>query len=286
MILKNMALPKGYTTSSEPDLSYIVNSKIFLDIDKKVWKIGNRELPVIENIPEEELKFLDDVFTLAKKLEAGNIEMTQSEVDKIDDEIREKFYPLCLGLSFIRIQSILTQEEEGELFGELHNFVRNLKTIEKAKHHPFYDPRIKLLKSGGLLESDLDDNFARYSWEHAEDLVGKLFEKKGYEVTVGTSTTLGEIKRQGDFGIDVEAKTDKEFLGIQVKHRSMDVGFEDVAKTLGIAQKFNKVIIVSTKSGFTSQAWKHAKDNPYLIELWDSNRFKDELRDYILKNNS
>ena len=59
-----------------------------------------------------------------------------------------------------------------------------------------------------------------------------------------------------------------------------------MAKTLGIAQKFNKVIIVSTKSGFTSQAWKHAKDNPYLIELWDSNRFKDELRDYILKNNS
>ena len=64
----------------------------------------------------------------------------------------------------------------------------------------------------------------------------------------------------------------------------MDVGFEDVAKTLGVAQKFNKVIIVSTKSGFTSQALEHAQNNPYLIELWDSNKFKNELRQYVVSS--
>ncbi|HIG33015.1 MAG TPA: restriction endonuclease, partial [Flavobacteriales bacterium] len=124
----------------------------------------------------------------------------------------------------------------------------------------------------------------RFSWQQAEDLVGKLFEKKGYSITVGVPTADGGTKRQGDFGIDVEAKNGKEYLGIQVKHWSMDVGFEDVAKTLGVAQKFNKVIIVSTKSGFTSQALQHAEKNPYLIELWDSNKFKNELRQHVISS--
>jgi len=156
-------------------------------------------------------------------------------------------------------------------------FQKNRKSVEQLVES------IKRIQSNGVAESDLDDNFARLSWEAAEDLVGKLFEKKDYAVTVGVPTTNGGIKRQGDFGIDVEAKNGTEYLGIQVKHWSMDVGFEDVAKTLGVAQKFNKVIIISTKSGFTSQARKHADDNPYLIELWDSNKFKDELRQHILK---
>ncbi len=157
--------------------------------------------------------------------------------------------------------------------GYQENKNKILSVIETFEH----------IKRGDLMESDLDDNFAGFSWEKAEDLVGKLFEKKNYTVTVGVPTASGGIKRQGDFGIDVEAKNDQEYLGIQVKHWSNDIGFEDVAKTLGVAQKFNKVIIVSTKSGFTSQARAHAMDNPYLIELWDSNRFKEELRQHILK---
>ncbi len=47
----------------------------------------------------------------------------------------------------------------------------------------------------------------------------------------------------------------------------MDVGFEDVAKTLGVAQKFNKVIIVSTKSRFTSQALEHAQKKSILDRI-------------------
>ena len=143
---------------------------------------------------------------------------------------------------------------------------------------------LTITKVENVIESDLQNNFSRFSWQQAEDLVGKLFEKKGYTVTIGVPTADGGTKRQGDFGIDVEAKNGKEYLGIQVKHWSMDVGFEDVAKTLGVAQKFNKVIIVSTKSGFTSQALEHAQNNPYLIELWDSNKFKNELRQYLISS--
>ena len=143
---------------------------------------------------------------------------------------------------------------------------------------------LTITKVENVIESDLQNNFSRFSWQQAEDLVGKLFEKKGYSVTIGVPTADGGTKRQGDFGIDVEAKNEKEYLGVQVKHWSMDVGFEDVAKTLGVAQKFNKVIIVSTKSGFTSQALEHAQKNPYLIELWDSNKFKNELRQHVISS--
>lgn len=130
--------------------------------------------------------------------------------------------------------------------------------------------------NGILTESDLNDNFSKLSWENAEDLVGTLFSKKGYDSTV--------TQRSGDFGIDVEAKNDREFLGIQVKHWNSDVDFDTVIKTLGAQNKFNKVIIVSTKSGFKSHAltWANKDENRYRIELWDSNRFKKELRQFVL----
>ena len=129
---------------------------------------------------------------------------------------------------------------------------------------------------GVLQESDITNNFSRLTWQNAEDLVGKLFEKKGYHSTVS--------QRTGDFGIDVEAKSDTEYIGIQVKHWSMDVGFEDVAKTLGVSSKFNKVIIVSTKSGFTSQAMLFARrdENRYRLELWNGQIFKQELRQHVI----
>jgi len=129
---------------------------------------------------------------------------------------------------------------------------------------------------GVLRESDLDDNFKRLSWQNAEDLVGKLFEKKGYFVKV--------TERVGDFGIDVEAKKDHEYLGIQVKHLSTGVGVEDVLKTLGASNKFSRMIIVATKNGFTNNAVEFAEkeENRYRIELWDRNRFKQELRQSVL----
>lgn len=136
---------------------------------------------------------------------------------------------------------------------------------------------IETFFNGLLQESDLSNNFSRLSWQNAEDLVGKLFEKKGFFVKV--------TQRSGDFGIDVEAKSDREYLGIQVKHWNYDVGVDDVIKTLGASNKFNRVIIVSTKSGFTRQAQEFANEdvNRYRIELWDSSRFKQELRQYVLR---
>ncbi len=269
---------------------YVLDWKPFFNTDKKSWIVGTSVFPLIENISEENLKIINDLHIIPDKVESGEIEMTQAEADEVDSKIRENVYKFGLGSDLKTIRSLITAEQEGKLFAEVFLFITKIKTLENAKQDPIYDPRViagqERARNGGLMESDLQNNFVRFSWQQAEDLVGKLFEKKGYSVTIGVPTADGGTKRQGDFGIDVEAKNEKEYLGIQVKHWSMDVGFEDVAKTLGVAQKFNKVIIVSTKSGFTSQALEHAQKNPYLIELWDSNKFKNELRQYLLNNSN
>jgi hypothetical protein len=267
---------------------YVLDWKPFFNTDKKSWIVGTSVFPLIENISEENLKIINDLHIIPDKVESGEIEMTQTEADEVDTKIRENVYKFGLGSDLKTICSLITTEQEGKLFAEVFLFITKVKTLENAKQSPIYDPRViagqERARSGGLMESDLQNNFVRFSWQQAEDLVGKLFEKKGYSVTIGVPTADGGTKRQGDFGIDVEAKNGKEYLGIQVKHWIMDVGFEDVAKTLGVAQKFNKVIIVSTKSGFTSQALEHAQKNPYLIELWDSNKFKNELRQHTISS--
>jgi hypothetical protein len=280
------ALPKE-DTSWNP---YVLDWKPFFSIDKKSWIIGTSEFSLIENVSEENIKIITELYEIPDKMKSGEMHMTQEEADDLDTQVRENVYKFGLGTNLKIIKSLITDEQEGKLFAEVFLFITKIKTLENAKQDPIYDPRIiegqERTRSGGLMESDLQNNFVRFSWQQAEDLVGKLFEKKGYSTTIGVPTADGGIKRQGDYGIDVEAKNNKEYLGIQVKHWIMDVGFEDVAKTLGVAQKFNKVIIVSTKSGFTSQARTHAQNNPYLIELWDSNKFKNELRQHLLNNSN
>ena len=46
------------------------------------------------------------------------------------------------------------------------------------------------------VKKEMDKNFEDYTWQDMENMVGELFEKKGYDVIVTQAT--------GDFGIDVE----------------------------------------------------------------------------------
>ena len=258
----------------------VLNWKPYFDPEKGSWIVGTSEFPLIENISEVNLKIIDHIYVI----------QPEDVIEMVDTHIRDEVYKFALGTDLKTIQSLIHEDAERELFVEVFVFVIQIKTLENAKQDSIYNPVFiagqERARNAGLNELDLQNNFSRFSWQQAEDLVGKLFEKKEYSVTVGVPTADGGTKRQGDFGIDVEAKNESEYLGIQVKHWSMDVGFEDVAKTLGVAQKFNKVIIVSTKSGFTSQALEHAQKNPYLIELWDSNKFKNELRQHLLNNSN
>lgn len=127
------------------------------------------------------------------------------------------------------------------------------------------------IQSSFVSESDLKNNFSNISWRGMEELTGELFRRKGYSVKV--------TQASNDYGIDVWAKKDGMTIGIQVKKWQSDVGFDDVAKTLGSnMSKANKYILISTTSFFTPQALKHQRQHSTIIELWDTNRFKNELR--------
>jgi len=133
-----------------------------------------------------------------------------------------------------------------------------------------------LIRSSFVSESDLQNNFLEISWRKMEELTGELFRRKGYSVKVTQSSN--------DYGIDVWAKKDGMVIGIQVKKWHSDVGFDDVAKTLGSnMSKANKYILISTTSFFTPQAWRHQRQHSTIIELWDTDRFKKELRKNFAK---
>jgi hypothetical protein len=188
---------------------------------------------------------------------SGNVNIPQIETTKDNTEV---WYIIILSLFGILILALI------------------IKYKFRGKKNTAFPP-IHWLSEGGAIntisEADFQNNFKRFGWRGMEYLTGYLFEKKGYSSLVTQST--------GDFGIDVEAKKGSEYLGIQVKFQGENVGFPDVAKTLGVAQKFTKTILISTKSGFTSQALEHAQNNKDHIELWDMDRFKKELRDNLIK---
>lgn len=148
----------------------------------------------------------------------------------------------------------------------------------EIKINPDYQS-FEITKSTLVSETDLQNGFANFSWREMEELTGKLFEKKGYSVEVTKSTS--------DFGIDVWAERNGEKIGIQVKKWKNDVGFDEVTKTLGSnLGKANKYILISTISFFTNQAWEHQRQHSHLIELWDTNRFRKELRDNFIKQSN
>ena len=116
--------------------------------------------------------------------------------------------------------------------------------------------------------------------EEIEDIVGELFKKKRYVVQVGMKSQNCTTKRTGDFGIDVRARNDLVNIGIQVKHHSSDIDFDTVAKTIGVSQDYDKVVIVSTRTGFTSQSIDFANKEKKL-ELWGTEKLKDNIRKYM-----
>ena len=134
--------------------------------------------------------------------------------------------------------------------------------------------------SSVVTEQDLDDNFTRFSPRDMEFLVGKLFEKKGYDVSVTQSTA--------DRAIDVWAKNNSmgQLLGIEVKKHVANVGSRDVAASLGQGKsRANKVIVISTISDFTKEAYVILGENEFLLELWNGVKFRQEVSTHLLKNN-
>lgn len=110
-----------------------------------------------------------------------------------------------------------------------------------------------------ISEDDLQDKFAKFSWRDMEEIVGKLFEKKGYSVEVSPASK--------DYGIDVWATNSDEKVAIQVKHYEKNVDYDALTKTVGVTVgKSNRAIVISTKTGFTNQCYEYYMHNKYLVE--------------------
>ena len=135
-----------------------------------------------------------------------------------------------------------------------------------------YQNRGSRIKRFGITEEDLKNNFRRLNDNDAEKLVGELFRKKGYTVQVGVPSLSGDMKYQGDYGIDVRATISgksfkiipkKEKIGIQVKHWESNVDPQAVGYSVGMSAEFDKVIDISTKSEFTKQTYEALRLGKY-----------------------
>ncbi len=271
------------------------------DAEKRITKLGLKKEKFLEL--KQKLDPMSRDVEVIKELqeEASTIaseELTKLE-GRLEGESRKKFKEkanhmekLASQGNFIEILKKL-EEIEVEFDADLKKSKNKIETlfslveILNAKFDVFANEtdavledcnkQVEDLKNFAIVsESDLQDGFSRYTWREMEELTGKLFEKRGYSVEV----TQGSV----DFGIDVWAEKDGQIIGIQVKKWNNDVGFDDVTKTLGSnLGKANKYILISTTSFFTPQAWEHQRQHSHLIELWDTNRFRKELRDNFIK---
>ncbi len=125
-----------------------------------------------------------------------------------------------------------------------------------------------------ITEQDLNNDFRRFSPIDFETVIMKLFEKMGYNATVGPG--------RSDFGADVIARSGGETLVIQVKHWDGKVGGPDVHKTLGCMPTFSaQRAIVVTTSDFTNQAYE-IQNLGSPVELWNGEKLKDKIRQYML----
>ena len=133
----------------------------------------------------------------------------------------------------------------------------------------------KQVKRWKEIDMGLSDNFASYTPFEFEQLIGKLFEKMGYDTEV--------TKKAKDYGVDVIAKKGKTTVAIQAKKykEGNNVGNKEIQQILGAMWqiKANKAILITT-SDFTVYAEEQGKEAP--VELWNKERLHEMVRKYFI----
>ena len=116
---------------------------VYLNIEKKVWVIGNKEYKVIENTSMKDLKWFKSAYKdIVKKNEDGVL--TQSDALQFDEEWWEKLCKVGLSSTVEDVQdSNCTEKQFREFMAELYHFLSIITTIEEAKLSALYDPKIQ-----------------------------------------------------------------------------------------------------------------------------------------------
>ena len=120
---------------------------MYLDIQKKIWKIRSKEYPVIENIPMKNLKWFKDQYKeIIKKNDEGKL--SQVEALEFDETWWKKLCEVGLNSTMDDVMdSDCTEREFRDFMAELYNFLSNLSTIDVAKQSGLYDPKTKIKES-------------------------------------------------------------------------------------------------------------------------------------------
>jgi len=120
---------------------------VYLDVDKKVWKIRSKEYPVIENIPMKNLKwFRQEYINIIKKNEDGKL--TQVQAMEFDETWWKKLCEIGLKSTMDDVlNSECTEREFRDFMAELYIFLSSLSTIDVAKQSGLYDQEIKTKES-------------------------------------------------------------------------------------------------------------------------------------------
>ena len=116
---------------------------VYLNIEKKVWVIGNKEYKVIENTSMKDLKWFKSAYKdIVKKNEDGVL--TQSDALQFDEEWWEKLCKVGLSSTVEDVQdSNCTEKQFREFMAELYHFLSIITTLEEAKLSVLYDPTIQ-----------------------------------------------------------------------------------------------------------------------------------------------
>lgn len=191
----------------------------------------------------------------------------------VRDAYKDEVEDLCdkLGIDSDGSKKDLENRIQAYMFKKESSKKIRKETVEKKYQERTESPK----NNGDISIEDLHNNFLRFEWRDMEEIVGKLFEKKGYRVEV--------TQASGDFGVDVWARKLDEEIAIQVKHYEKDVGFDALTKTVAVTfGKASKAIVISTKSGFSKQSYEYQNDHRHAVELWSSKKLKDEIRNFLL----
>lgn len=132
---------------------------------------------------------------------------------------------------------------------------------------------------------DVKNNFQRYTPEMLEDLVVKLFKAKGFDARKNGKTN------QSDGGVDVIANIQGNEVFIQIKHYGKSgnpIRSASVRDFYGAVTNVAHRGIYITTSYFTKDSHSFADDlsRTKFLELWDAEKFQDEVRRYLIEQDN
>ena len=117
----------------------------YLDLDRKVWKIGNLEIPVIEDVPMKETKWFNKALTEKQRIidEAEKDEtkegLSDADIAAFEQEWFSKVANLAFGKTVEDIEeSGITLPQFREVMAEAFLFLTVHGSIEKAKQSDMY----------------------------------------------------------------------------------------------------------------------------------------------------